>query len=276
MYGFISPLFANYHRSKFICSAANVAGGRLGIRLQLKNEVSNCIPKYLAFVLLVIWNWNSLDMIKNRKYLTNRKFDLAQNKHAKLYPNCDVSVWTRSCEEEITTPIVGKMRGTIPKWLNGSLLRNGPGSMKVNEMQFEHLFDSLALLHKYVRSVKSVYRVVLSINGVIVCPFHRFDILNGEVTYQCRFIQSDSYKKNMAANRIVVNSYGTKVVPDPCHTIFQRISSVFTEDVGTDNANISIYPMGDEFYAFTECPIIQRWVCDRPTTDYSLMREICD
>lgn len=89
-------------------------------------------------------------MLKKRKYLTNREFELVQNNNAKLYPNCDVSVWLRSCEEEITSPIVGKNRGHIPKWLNGSLLRNGPGSLKVSDMQFDHLFDSSALLHKFV------------------------------------------------------------------------------------------------------------------------------
>lgn len=89
-------------------------------------------------------------MMKKRKYLTNRKFEMAQDRHVKLYPNCDVSVWMRTCEEEITTPIVGKTQGTIPNWLNGSLLRNGPGSMRVKDVPFEHLFDSAALLHKYV------------------------------------------------------------------------------------------------------------------------------
>lgn len=91
-----------------------------------------------------------------------------------------------------------------------------------------------------------------------VCVVFRFDINDGKVTYQCRFIKTESYKKNLAANRIVVTSYGTKTVPDPCQTIFQRISSVFSEDPINDNSNISIYPFGDEFYAFTECPIIHR------------------
>jgi carotenoid isomerooxygenase len=81
--------------------------------------------------------------------------------------------------------------------LNGSLLRNGPGSLKVGEMTFSHLFDSSALLH-------------------------RFEIKNGKVTYQCRFLQSNTYKKNMAAQRIVVTEFGTSAVPDPCQTIFQR------------------------------------------------------
>lgn len=50
----------------------------------------------------------------------------------------------------------------------------------------------------------------------------RFAINNGNVTYQCRFLQSEVYKKNNAAQRIVVTEFGTASVPDPCQTIFQR------------------------------------------------------
>lgn len=51
--------------------------------------------------------------------------------HENCYPNCDVNVWLRSCEEEIIEPISGVVSGNIPSWINGSLLRNGPGSIKV-------------------------------------------------------------------------------------------------------------------------------------------------
>ena len=44
----------------------------------------------------------------------------------------------------------------------------------------------------------------------------------GKVSYRSRFLQSQSYKKNMAANRIVVSEFGTVAHPDPCKTIFQR------------------------------------------------------
>lgn len=114
-----------------------------------------------------------------------------------LYPNCDVNVWLRSCEEEILEPIDGIITGVIPLWLKGSLLRNGPGSIKVGDMTYNHLFDSAALLH-------------------------RFNITNGHVTYQNKFLKSETYKKNLAANRIVVSEFGTVTVPDPCQSIFQR------------------------------------------------------
>lgn len=39
--------------------------------------------------------------------------------------------------------------GNIPEWLNGSLIRNGPGSIKIGQEEFNHLFDSSALLHRF-------------------------------------------------------------------------------------------------------------------------------
>lgn len=99
----------------------------------------------------------------------------------------------------------------------------------------------------------------------------RFEIKNGKVSYQCRFIESNSWRQNRSAQRIVVSSYGTQTVPDPCHTIFQRISSLFVDEPINDNCNISIYPIGDEFYAFTECPIIHRLVKNSDFFDFLLI-----
>ncbi|XP_022127032.2 carotenoid isomerooxygenase-like [Pieris rapae] len=155
-------------------------------------------------------------------------------KEVKLYPNCESTVWLRSCEEEIIQPIKGTTTGEIPRWLRGTLIRNGPGSLKVGSMRFKHLFDSAALLH-------------------------RFAIQDGEVTYQCRFLQSNTYKRNQTAQRIVVTEFGTAATPDPCHTIFDRFASIFKPGESlTDNAMISVYPFGDEIYAFTEGPVIHR------------------
>jgi carotenoid isomerooxygenase len=57
----------------------------------------------------------------------------------------------RSCEHEVIEPLKSDaVSGSIPKWLKGTLLRNGPGSLKVDEYRYQHLFDCFALLHKYV------------------------------------------------------------------------------------------------------------------------------
>lgn len=87
-------------------------------------------------------------MLSTKNLLTNQSFSVVEDKNTKLYPKCDCSVWLRSCEKEIIKPIGGTVHGSIPKWLTGSLLRNGPGSLNVGNMQYHHLFDSAALLHK--------------------------------------------------------------------------------------------------------------------------------
>ncbi|KAK5649164.1 hypothetical protein RI129_004056 [Pyrocoelia pectoralis] len=149
-------------------------------------------------------------------------------------PNFDEASYHRSCREEIINPIHGKVSGTIPKWLNGTLIRNGPGLFEINKSTVSHWFDGMALLH-------------------------RFEINDGVVTYQCRFIQSDVYKKNTSANRIVVTDFGTVAVPDPCGTIFHRISSKFSfKREVNDNTVITVYPFGDEIYTITETGVMYK------------------
>lgn len=87
---------------------------------------------------------------KYTKIVSHSNFDMLPDENVKLYPNCDGKVWLRDCETEVTKPIDGVVRGNIPKWLNGTLLRNGPGRLQVGDMKYDHLFDSAALLHKYV------------------------------------------------------------------------------------------------------------------------------
>lgn len=131
--------------------------------------------------------------------------------------------------------MTGIQSGNIPRWLSGSLFRNGPGSWKVGDDTFEHLFDCSGLLHK-------------------------FCVKNGKVTYQTRFVETETFKKNRAAQRIVVTEFGTTAVADPCHSIFSRVSAIFKQETLSDNSMVSIYPMGDELFAFGETPIIHRLV----------------
>ncbi|XP_037953888.1 carotenoid isomerooxygenase isoform X1 [Teleopsis dalmanni] len=186
-----------------------------------------------------LYTWLYLNYVPNdaKKIKYNPKTHDPESKRIDgggcCYPNCASDVWLRSCEREIIEPIEGHVDGHIPKWLNGSLLRNGPGNWKVGDMSFQHLFDCSALLH-------------------------RFAIKNGHVTYQNRFIQTETLKKNSTAQRIVVTGFGTASVPDPCHSIFDKVSAIFRPDSASDNTMISIYPFGDEYYTFTEAPIIHR------------------
>lgn len=49
-------------------------------------------------------------------------------------------------------------------------------------------------------------------------------IFIGEVTYRSKFLKSNTYKRNIKANKIVVSEFGTMIYPDPCENIFSRYS----------------------------------------------------
>ncbi|NXH43037.1 BCDO2 oxygenase, partial [Dicaeum eximium] len=104
--------------------------------------------------------------------------------------------------EETPEPIPAKIKGHIPKWINGNLLRNGPGKFEFGNDTFNHWFDGMALLHQ-------------------------FQLAQGRVTYRSRFLQSSSYLRNSQNSRIVASEFGTLAMPDPCKSIFGRFLSRF-------------------------------------------------
>ncbi len=111
--------------------------------------------------------------------------------------------------------------GTIPSWLSGSLLRNGPAKFEVGEDKFRHWFDGFAMLHRF--------------------SFH-----DGQVSYANKFLQSDTYRVSMQEGRIAFSSFAT----DPCKAVFK---GSMTEMV--PNANVSINKAAAEYVAMTETPL---------------------
>nr|QNU40513.1 EcBCO-like5 [Palaemon carinicauda] len=147
------------------------------------------------------------------------------------------SLWLRECKEETLEEIEGQVKGTIPLWMEGRVIRNGPGTLHVGKTQYHHLFDSLALLHQ-------------------------FNISSGKVFYSSRFLGSDAYQKNMAANRIVITEFGTTAYPDPCAKFFRRFKNTLTipttDKVMSDNCSINVCQVRDEMFALTESCYIRQ------------------
>ena len=119
------------------------------------------------------------------------------------------------------------VQGTIPEWLSGSLVRNGPGKFDAGGQRLTHWFDGLAMLRKY-------------------------DFADGEIRYTNRFLRTQAYADAQAGQ--ATGQFGTderglgKVLgwlrrlgpPEP-----------------TDNANVHVARIGGEHVALTEVP---RWV----------------
>ncbi len=115
--------------------------------------------------------------------------------------------------------------GSIPEWLTGDLVRNGPGTFDVGTEQYRHWFDGLSMLHK-------------------------FSFRAGQVSYANKFLDTESYRSAMARGRITYAEFAT----DPCRSLFSRIQSVFSPTV-SDNAKVSIAKVAEKYMALAETPI---------------------
>ncbi|XP_053307678.1 carotenoid-cleaving dioxygenase, mitochondrial-like [Spea bombifrons] len=135
--------------------------------------------------------------------------------------------------QETPQPTSTQITGTIPVWIKGNLLRNGPGKFEFGNESYNHWFDGMALMHK-------------------------FTIENGCVTYMSRFLESNSYTINKSHNRIVVSEFGTSAMPDPCKSMFQRFLSTFELPEPTDNGNINFLKYNSDYYVSTETNVIHK------------------
>lgn len=76
-----------------------------------------------------------------------------------------------------------EVEGLIPDWLQGELIRNGPGQVMVDK-PMRHWFDGLAMLH-------------------------RFHIAYGKVAYRSRFIECAAFMATQKEGRITYSDFAT-------------------------------------------------------------------
>ncbi|KAM9839192.1 beta,beta-carotene 15,15'-dioxygenase [Aulostomus maculatus] len=132
-------------------------------------------------------------------------------------------------------PLRAEVKGSIPSWLQGTLLRNGPGLFSVGDTRYDHWFDGMSIMHS-------------------------FNFKDGEVTHRSRFLRSDTYKANMAANRIVVSEMGTMAYPDPSKNFIVKAITFLNHTVPdfTDNGGSNFIKYGDEYFATSETNYIRK------------------
>lgn len=118
------------------------------------------------------------------------------------------------------------VEGTLPSWLGGTLLRNGPAQFEVGAHSYRHWFDGLAMLH-------------------------RFSIADGNVSYANRFLDSKAHRAAEENRAISYSEFAT----DPCRSLFQRVATMFAPPRFGDNANVNVVAFGDEYLAMTETPL---------------------
>jgi beta,beta-carotene 9',10'-dioxygenase len=127
-----------------------------------------------------------------------------------------------SLEEEAAVDSL-PVKGALPAWLTGALVRVTPAKLDVGGRRVDHWFDGLAMLN-------------------------RFGFADGGVSYKSRFIRSRAYQE--AEEGRLVAGFAT----DPCRSIFKRVQAIFSPDV-TDNPNVNLAQIGERYVAMTETPM---------------------
>lgn len=138
----------------------------------------------------------------------------------------------RSRTKEVSAPVPLPVRGALPEWLTGTLLRTGPSQFEVGAHAYNHWFDGLAMLH-------------------------RFAFTGGRVTYASRFLESNAFT---AAKRTGKISYG-EFATDPCRTLFGRVAAIFDPSL-TANCNVNVADFGGGIVALTETTLPLRFAPD--------------
>jgi len=134
----------------------------------------------------------------------------------------DARLGFTSMEEETVVDRL-PVRGELPAWLGGALVRVTPAKLEAGERRIDHWFDGLAMLN-------------------------RFGFAGGGVSYGSRFIRSRAYRE--AQEGRLTRGFAT----DPCRSIFKRVQAIFTPDV-TDNPNVNLARIGERYIAMTETPM---------------------
>jgi beta,beta-carotene 9',10'-dioxygenase len=115
------------------------------------------------------------------------------------------------------------IQGHIPSWLEGNLIRTGPGTLKAGNQSYNHWFDGLAMLRK-------------------------FSFANGQASFANRFLESQAYQEANAKGKISRGEFGTTAR----HSFLERLADPLPRL--TDNATVNITMLGDRFTSVTESP----------------------
>src|SRR5829696_9282309 len=135
----------------------------------------------------------------------------------------DTQLGFTSLDEETAVDSLA-VKGDVPGWLTGALVRVTPAKLEVGERRLAHWFDGVAMLN-------------------------RFGFADGRVSYKNRFIDSVAYRDSKEGEW----RHGG-FATDPCRSIFKRVQSVFSPDF-TDNPNVNMARLGERYIAMTETPL---------------------
>ncbi|RAL52918.1 hypothetical protein DM860_007686 [Cuscuta australis] len=129
-----------------------------------------------------------------------------------------LAAWTSVRQERWEGELV--VEGEIPKWLNGTYLRNGPGLWHIGDYNFRHLFDGYATLVRL-----------------------HFD--DGRLTMAHRQIESEAYKAATMNQKLCFREFSEVPKQNNFLGYVGELANLFSGASLTDNANTGVVRLGD-------------------------------
>lgn len=122
------------------------------------------------------------------------------------------------------------VKGEIPRWLNGTLFRNGPAKFEIGQASYNHWFDGQAMIHRY-------------------------SFQEGRIAYRNRFLRTSPYTQMISTGQL---SSGFETAQPT--SLGSRILKTTLEMIGyktgqTYNTNVNVVPLAGKFMALTEQPV---------------------
>ena len=115
-----------------------------------------------------------------------------------------------------------RVEGSVPRWLRGALLLNGPALWELPGGALQHWFDGYAMQHR------------IAIDG------------GTAPSYRSRFVRSDAYLRSVAAGKPVYGEFGSA---NPA-SLWSRLRG----PQATDNPAVVMSRHGERWIAVTETP----------------------
>ncbi|XP_052090779.1 retinoid isomerohydrolase-like [Mytilus californianus] len=116
----------------------------------------------------------------------------------------------------------------VPRWLKGTLIRNGRARYEMGQRSFTNAFDGFGKLHSFT--------------------FYS----NGTVSMSARFLQTEYYKQSLATNTIAPYFQFGKLVPP--YNEMEKIESLKNQ---MENLNVNVYRIRDSKTGVSIVPYIK-------------------
>jgi beta,beta-carotene 9',10'-dioxygenase len=182
--------------------------------------LSNSILK--SFIVLVLWSSvNPRSMVSSFTQPSN--------------VNINFNKWVQDAPEEVSSPILLNVEGTIPSYVKGSLIRNGAAQWGTNDERYAHAFDGFAKLTRY-------------------------HIQDGTVRFSSRFVDSKWRRKAVKDNVLLQGlTTGPRMNCNLTDTLNVDLLQALVNSISYDNVPVNVWNFKGKCYAITDAPA-RAWI----------------